>query len=236
MRTGGKVALVVMVAGTMLAEPGYAQQPVAIVETIRSTTAGVEPMDYLEPGKVIRLGAGDRLVVSYLDSCARETILGGIVTIGTEQSTTQGGVIERSTVRCATSRIALNSAEAQRSGAFVSRALPARKNDPAGPAVSVPPGPVPFLYGLPLLLEVGPPGTLSLQRLDKSQKDAVVQLTARHMVGGRIVDFSKLPVKLAPGAIYKVRLGGRELVFAVDPKATAKDTSVISRLLRLPPA
>ena len=32
-------------------------------------------MDYVEPGRIIRLGAHDRIVLGYLKSCWRETML-----------------------------------------------------------------------------------------------------------------------------------------------------------------
>lgn len=50
-------------------------------------------MDYVEPGQVIRLGAADGLVLGYLKSCWRETITGGTVTVGTEQSQVAGGEV-----------------------------------------------------------------------------------------------------------------------------------------------
>ena len=57
-------------------------------------------MDYVEPGQVIRLGAADGLVLGYLKSCWRETITGGTVTVGTEQSQVAGGEVARVLVQC----------------------------------------------------------------------------------------------------------------------------------------
>ena len=37
--------------------------PIALVEDVKSATAGVEFMDYVGAGQVIRLGAGDVLVL-----------------------------------------------------------------------------------------------------------------------------------------------------------------------------
>jgi hypothetical protein len=41
--------------------------------------------------KITRQGARGGIVLSYLNSCVRETISGGTVTVGTDQSEVQGG-------------------------------------------------------------------------------------------------------------------------------------------------
>jgi hypothetical protein len=63
-----------------------AQSPAAVVEDLAGSVPGVQFMDYVEPGQIIRLGAHDRIVLGYLKSCWRETISGGTVTVGNEQS------------------------------------------------------------------------------------------------------------------------------------------------------
>jgi hypothetical protein len=73
---------------------------VALVENVVGAPAGVELMDYVETGKVIQLGARDGVVLSYMSSCVRETITGGTVTVGTDQSDVQGGRVTRSKVDC----------------------------------------------------------------------------------------------------------------------------------------
>src|SRR5262245_10264646 len=78
----------------------WAQAPVAVVEDVSGKVAGVEFMDYVAAGKVIKLGARDTLVLGYLKSCWRETITAGIVTIGSEQSEVQNGKVERTRVKC----------------------------------------------------------------------------------------------------------------------------------------
>ena len=72
-----------------------AQIPVALVEEVSGAPAGVEFMDYVETGKTIELGARGGIVLSYLNSCVRETISGGTVTVGTDQSDVQGGKVAR---------------------------------------------------------------------------------------------------------------------------------------------
>src|SRR5262249_48140781 len=62
-----------------------AQSPAAVVEEIQGGVPGIAFMDYVEPGQII-LSAHDRIVLGYLKSCWRETISGGTVTVGPEQS------------------------------------------------------------------------------------------------------------------------------------------------------
>ena len=69
--------------------------PAALVEDVKSATAGVEFMDYVGRGQVIKLGADDVLVLSYLKSCEHETITGGTVVVGAERSDVQGGQVVR---------------------------------------------------------------------------------------------------------------------------------------------
>jgi hypothetical protein len=72
-----------------------AQAQVAVVGDVSSKTAGVEFMDYVAVGRQIRLEPRDTIVLEYLQSCWRETITGGQVTIGTEQSDVRAGQVER---------------------------------------------------------------------------------------------------------------------------------------------
>ena len=65
---------------------GAAQRPVAVVEKVTGKVVGVEFMDYVTPGKVIKLGPQGSIVLEYMTSCWRETITGGTVVVGVEQS------------------------------------------------------------------------------------------------------------------------------------------------------
>jgi hypothetical protein len=84
-----RIAVLALAAGMSPALAGPA--PVALVEEVSGAPAGVEFMDYVETGKTIELGARGGIVLSYLNSCVRETISGGTVTVGTDQSDVQGG-------------------------------------------------------------------------------------------------------------------------------------------------
>ena len=67
----------VVVVGVMgFAGSATAQSPVAVVEEVQGNVTGAEFMDYVVPGKVIKLGQGASIVVGYMKSCRRETING----------------------------------------------------------------------------------------------------------------------------------------------------------------
>lgn len=77
-----------------------AQASVAVVEEVKGKPSGVEFMDYVAPGKVIKLSPKDSIVLGYMTSCWRETITGGTVLVGAEQSMVHEGEIERVKVDC----------------------------------------------------------------------------------------------------------------------------------------
>ncbi len=108
----------------MLISPVAAQTPAAVVEEVGGGVTGVQFMDYVEPGQVIRLGGHDRIVLGYLKSCWRETITGGTVTVGAEQSEVAGGEVVRAKIACEGGKMMLSAELAGKSGAMVFRQVP----------------------------------------------------------------------------------------------------------------
>jgi hypothetical protein len=96
----------VMIASSATAAP----LEVALVEGLTGTSS-VGFMDYLKTGQIIRLGPRDRLVLTYMTSCVRETITGGTVIIGTESSEVQAGEVVRVNGQCGGDRFVLTSAQ-----------------------------------------------------------------------------------------------------------------------------
>ena len=77
-----------------------AQAPVAVVEDVQGQVTGAEFMDYVAPGKVIKLGPAGTVVLGYMKSCRRETITGvGTVIVGAEESMVHLGEVKASKVR-----------------------------------------------------------------------------------------------------------------------------------------
>src|SRR5215475_7856408 len=112
-----------MVAAFCLAVPALAETPVAIVEDVQGKVDGVEFMDYVAPGKVIKLGPKGSLVLGYLKSCWRETITGGVVLVGTEQSAVQLGEVQRVKVPCDANAAQLSERAANQSAATTFRSI-----------------------------------------------------------------------------------------------------------------
>ena len=94
--------LVLYTTAPSLAEMTATQraQRVALVEEVKGKVTGVEFMDYVAPGTVIKLGPKDSIVLTYIKSCWRETITGGTVVIGVEQSLFHLSKVEGVKVDC----------------------------------------------------------------------------------------------------------------------------------------
>lgn len=204
--------------------------PTALVEDVKSATAGVEFMDYVGTGQVIELKPSDVLVLSYLKSCAHETITGGTVAIGADKSDVTGGKVVRNKVPCDGGKMTLTSQQASASAASAFRLQSADKE--------------PTLYGLPPVIELprilmGDTRTLTIQRLDKPADRVEVKI-GQDLAPGSFYDLAKTDLKpLARGAKYRATIGGRSVTFKVDAKArlgkNPGKVPVISRLLRFTP-
>jgi hypothetical protein len=214
-----------VIGALCLAAPAAAETPVAIVEDVQGKVDGVEFMDYVAPGKVIKLGPKATLVLGYLKSCWRETISGGIVLIGPEESSVQLGDVQRIKVPCDAGAVQLSDREANQSAATTFRTLSDRRSGP--------PKKLPTLYGVSPLVEARSGGTLTIERIDGSAEQYSVPLKGSQMVRGKFYDFAKAGKALTPGATYLATLGSRRFTFLVDPSATSGPNPIVGRLLRL---
>lgn len=116
-----------------------AETPAAIVEDVQGKVDGIAFMDYVAPGKIIKLGPKASITLSYLKSCQRETISEGVVLVGAEQSTVQLGEVKREKVPCDTNAAKLSEREANQSAATTFRTM---RSDAKGA-----PAKLPTLYG-----------------------------------------------------------------------------------------
>jgi hypothetical protein len=109
-KTAGQYRLATLaVAGVMALASAAAADPIeaALVESVSSNSAGVEFMDYVQAGQIIRLGPHDTIVLRYVSSCLRETITGGTVTVGTDWSGVQSGEVRRLRGQCDAAKMVL---------------------------------------------------------------------------------------------------------------------------------
>jgi hypothetical protein len=172
--------------------------------------SGLAAMDYVVQGQTITLAKGEVLVVGYLSSCITETIEGGKVTIGTERSVVVGGTITRKKVDCAGNNgLLLSEEQTQQSGVMISRSLKPLTINSLQPVFSL-----------------SSDGTLSITRQDKSGAPIEIATAGRH-----IIDLAEENIVLESGALYKARLGGKDLTFRIAPGAAPGKTQLLSRLL-----
>ena len=197
--------------------PGLTQPPVALVEEIRGNPAGVEFMDYVTAGTVVQLKPQETIVLGYLTSCWHETITGGTVTIGTEQSEVRGGKVTRTKVRCEGGRIALTAGQA---------------NQSAGTSFREVDQGMLTLYGLSPLVEA-PGGTaLLIVRIDREGEYHVADMPGKRGTPRSFFDLAKAKKKLTAGGTYRASIGTQQIVFKVDPGAKATGVPIIARMLR----
>ncbi|MBR0737616.1 hypothetical protein JQ581_11830 [Bradyrhizobium liaoningense] len=208
-----------------LAAPAMAETPAAIVEDVQGKVDGVAFMDYVAPGKIIKLGPKASITLSYLKSCQRETISEGVVLVGAEQSTVQLGEVKREKVPCDTNAARLSEREANQSAATTFRTM---RSDAKGA-----PAKLPTLYGVSPLVQAKSGSTLVIERTDGKEPTISITLKRDNMVGNKFYDFATAGKSLTPGGSYLAIVGAKRYTFLVDASATTSPTPIIGRLLRL---
>lgn len=151
------------VGALCLAAPALAETPAAIVEDVQGKVDGIAFMDYVAPGKIIKLGPKASITLSYLKSCQRETISEGVVLVGAEQSTVQLGEVKREKVPCDTNAAKLSEREANQSAATTFRTM---RSDSKGALTKLP-----TLYGVAPLVQAKSGSTLVIERTDGKEPD-----------------------------------------------------------------
>ena len=208
-----------------LSAPAIAETPAAIVEDVQGKVDGIEFMDYVAPGKIIKLGPKAGITLSYLKSCLRETITDGVVLVGAEQSTVQLGNITRVKVPCDANAVQLSEREANQSAATTFRSVRADTNSA--------PAKLPTIYGVAPLIQAKSGSTLVIERTDGKEPTITLPLKNDIMVAKKFYDLSKAGKSLTPGGSYLAILGSKRYAFQIDASATSSPTPIVGRLLRL---
>jgi hypothetical protein len=204
-----------------LVQAARAAELVAIVEESEGDTGDVRLFDMLETDRVIELGSGGRLILGYLRSCWRETITGGVVTVGTEHSRVERGRVYRELVECDGGSLQLSAALSDKSGVMAYRAPPGE--DSSAPAQVI-------LFSLaPAFRTVGTDGKVTIERLDKGAPLLVLAVTKG------TADMAGTTHRLAPGGFYRAESGEARVTFAIDSLAEDAGGSLIGRLVFLKP-
>jgi hypothetical protein len=198
--------------------------PAALVEDVSTGVKGVEAFDYVSAGKQIQLGGAGRLVLGYLNSCQEETIVGGTVTVGSDQSTVAGGSVGRKTIACAGKPMQLTAEQSGTSGGLVFRKPPSKNATTTAPTAPATDRPRVIPSAGPVI-SLPKPGRVTIARVDSNAAPVVLDLSAKP------VDLGKRGVHLAPGGTYRASYGSSTTVFQIDAQSTG-ETSPLARLIR----
>jgi hypothetical protein len=219
-----KRAIAVCVGLLALASPAAAEPPVAVVEEVSGKVTGAEFMDYVAPKAVIKLGAGGSIVLSYMQSCRRETISGiGTVIVGTEESVVHLADVKAEKTACDSNQShAINRATSEVAATVMRSVVP----------INTLPKPQLTLYGTSPFVQAKGRGTLVMERLDVTGERQQIDLDGKQLKG-RFFDFASANRALAPGGVYAATFGASKIVFRVDPWAHPGATPIVGRLLRM---
>lgn len=216
-----KLSAALLLLATTLAWPvgdARAGEIAAIVEDLSASIDSIQPMDLLEQGRVIELGEGVTLTLGYLRSCIRETITGGRVTVGQDESKVENGTRRAEEVDCDGGLVIKSSKRGvEVAGAVFRKANNRRKKFPK---------PQWTVYGTNPVFRLSKPSTrILIVRLDK-EDESPIDLA----VDGLLVDLSKLGVQLDPGGLYSISDGSESYVLKISPLAVP-DAPLLSRLI-----
>lgn len=208
--------LAISAATLLINDVGRASEIAAVVEEASGAGVSIQPMDLLEVGQVIELSDNGKIVLGYFLSCVRETISGGRVTIGSDESTVENGQLSSEEVDCDGGQAVRNNNDAQDVAGAVFR---------EGKSTKPLPKPDWTLFGTrPLFRLSQDADTLKIERIDKDGPSVSIA------VSGRVVDTAGTSVELEPSGLYAVTVGDRAHVLKISPLAEP-DAPVISRLV-----
>jgi hypothetical protein len=227
-RVSRRAAAALAGALTAIVAAGAARAEItALVEEIGDPRPGVQFMDYLSAGQMIPLKAGERFVIDYLKSCVRETITGGVVSIGTEKSIVIGGTVDTEKVECDGGKSVLTAEQASKSGVMVFRSTGPKAA--AASAASGSSAPL-TIYGASPIIELKTGGQLVIERIDRAGERHVAEIAGSKRA---IFDCAKEGCALTPGGTYRASAGGRSVVFKIAESAKPGARPPVERLVRL---
>ena len=193
--------------------------PVAIVEDVQAKTAKVEVMDFLHSGQKISLAKGESLTIGYMDSCKRERIKGGNITIGEKQSQVTNGMVIREDVECDGGQANIEGQAGVKAGTLAFRSAPGS----AGLAK-----PKSEIFGSAPVIVLPEAGQrITITSLSGKPDSHELDVKGKH------IDLADHNIELILGQVYEVKAGSRSTTFKVSTLAEPGKAPVISRLVRL---
>jgi len=194
----------------------YAGEPAAIVEDASGTASGLRQMELLEVGRVITLSGNETLILGYLRSCVRETITGGHITIGEDESTVIDGSRQTEEVDCDGGTVARSNSNAVAGAVF----RKGRKGQKL-------PKPNWTVFGArPMIRVPNNSSFIKFERLDKEEPSIKVAAKSGW------ADCASAGITLTPSGLYVLTYGKKFSILKVSPLAE-KDTALLSRLVLL---
>ena len=194
--TPAGLAVIMIVLGASAQAPAQTDEqprPVAIIEAFDDGSGRDRAFEILKQDTVLKLGTSGTAVIGYFQSCIQETIEGGVVTIGLEQSKIRGGIVTRERAECDGSKLVLTPEQLAASAVTVDR----------GPdGVSVP-GVVTVYSTKPYIMLKDPGATVVVRRADVAGEPTAIETVK--IGASRNIHVPKKP--LHPGAVYRVTAG-----------------------------
>lgn len=213
------IGAIALAASMMIQTASHATELVAIVEEASPVTTDVSPFLMLEAGQTIKLAPNGRLVVSYFASCLRETITGGVVTVGTSQSEVAQGTVERTRVPCDGGTLNLKRAESGKSATVVFRDPP--KTLEALRAIAR------RIYSEHPIIFAPLCRVVRIERLDSPASPIEIE------VHDSWIDLTATGTKLQQGGLYRLSGGRHDTYIVIEPAPAGEATTLLSRLVAL---
>jgi hypothetical protein len=204
--TAGSLAAATLILLGVGAEA--APRPVAIVEDSAIASGKGQVFELLSESDVVKLGAGETLVLGYLKSCIRETITGGTVTIGAKESVVEGCTVAREKTQCAVNKLALTSEESQQSATIAFR------------------GQIKHIFTRQPLVIAAASETVTIEPMEGGEAWKLKPENGR-------IDFRAAKSEMQPGMNYRVTGEKTSIMIEVDAAATTAKTGALERVVIL---
>jgi hypothetical protein len=187
----------------------------AIVEDA-SVSLKVGLFDVLKEGDEVDLGELGTVTLGYFSSCVSETITGGRVIVGSEQSEVFDGDVARTTVECDGGNVILSESQQAQSGADVFRDETQKQKNAKYVSFS----------DQPILIFSEPIRSLRIRRVDDDGIDKIID------INGAVANFEVLGVQLSVGGIYQVRIRDRRFYLMPQERSNNRTPSLLNRMIR----